>query len=92
MPQCLFVLWTRFYSAGFAIFLLALSGKAAPNSPIPAAKVDAPVAGAAGKETAVFAGGCFWGTQAVFERLKGVAADHRRDIPAARPIPRLTGR
>jgi peptide-methionine (S)-S-oxide reductase len=34
--------------------------------------VDAPVAGAAGKETAVFAGGCFWGTQAVFERVKGV--------------------
>jgi peptide-methionine (S)-S-oxide reductase len=61
-----------FVLAGFAIFLLALSGKAAPNSPIPAAKVDAPVAGAAGKETAVFAGGCFWGTQAVFERVKGV--------------------
>lgn len=58
--------------AGFAIFLFALSGKAAPNSPIPAAKVDAPVAGSAGKDTAVFAGGCFWGTQAVFERVKGV--------------------
>ena len=27
---------------------------------------------AAKKETAVFAGGCFWGTQAVFERVKGV--------------------
>ena len=27
-----------------------------------------------GKETAVFAGGCFWGTQAVFERVKGVVA------------------
>lgn len=26
----------------------------------------------AGKQTAVFAGGCFWGTQAVFERVKGV--------------------
>ncbi len=25
-----------------------------------------------GHETAVFAGGCFWGTQSVFERVKGV--------------------
>lgn len=58
--------------AGVTVFLMALSGKAAPTSPIPAAKVDVPVAASAGKQTAVFAGGCFWGTQAVFERLKGV--------------------
>jgi peptide-methionine (S)-S-oxide reductase len=45
---------------------------AAPPAPIPAAKVDAPLAAAAGKQTAVFAGGCFWGTQSVFERVKGV--------------------
>jgi peptide-methionine (S)-S-oxide reductase len=29
---------------------------------------------ARGKQTAVFAGGCFWGTQSVFERVKGVLA------------------
>jgi len=45
---------------------------AVPRQPIPPAKVDAPLAVAAGKEAAVFAGGCFWGTQAVFERVKGV--------------------
>ncbi len=39
---------------------------------IPAPKVDVSLAAAPGKATAVFAGGCFWGTQAVFERLKGV--------------------
>jgi peptide-methionine (S)-S-oxide reductase len=41
---------------------------------IPAPKDDAPVAQNSGKETAIFAGGCFWGTQSVFERVKGVVA------------------
>jgi peptide-methionine (S)-S-oxide reductase len=40
--------------------------------PIPPAVNDAPLAHASGKQTAVFAGGCFWGTQSVFERVKGV--------------------
>lgn len=55
----------------------ALAGctvKAAPKAPIPAAKVDVALASASGRQTAVFAGGCFWGTQAVFERVKGVVA------------------
>jgi peptide-methionine (S)-S-oxide reductase len=56
----------------FAIFLFLGSAKAAPKLPIPAATTDVPLATAPGKQTAVFAGGCFWGTQAVFERLKGV--------------------
>jgi len=42
------------------------------TTPIPAAQSDAPLAAKHGKATAVFAGGCFWGTQAVFERVKGV--------------------
>ena len=41
---------------------------------IPASKVDIPLAHSSSKETAVFAGGCFWGTQAVFERVKGVVS------------------
>ena len=45
---------------------------AASRQPIPPPKVDAPLAATPGKETAIFAGGCFWGTQAVFERVKGV--------------------
>jgi peptide-methionine (S)-S-oxide reductase len=60
------------FSLGFAFLILAYVTGAASKQPIPPAKVDAPRAVAAGKETAVFAGGCFWGTQAVFERVKGV--------------------
>jgi peptide-methionine (S)-S-oxide reductase len=38
--------------------------------PIPAAKVD--VSPGTGRQVAVLAGGCFWGMEAVFERVKGV--------------------
>src|SRR5215831_56686 len=43
-----------------------------PKFPFPAPAVDAPLASAKTHETAVLAGGCFWGVQAVFEHLKGV--------------------
>ena len=42
------------------------------KAPIPAPQVDEPRADHAGTEKAVFAGGCFWGTQSVFQRVKGV--------------------
>ncbi len=45
---------------------------AAAKSPVPPATTDAPLAQTPGKQSAVFAGGCFWGTQSVFERVKGV--------------------
>jgi peptide-methionine (S)-S-oxide reductase len=54
------------------IFLAACTASAAPKTPIPAATTDASLATAPGKQKAVFAGGCFWGTQSVFERVKGV--------------------
>ncbi len=56
----------------FAIFLAACNANAASRTPIPPAKVDVALASTPAKQTAVFAGGCFWGTQAVFERVKGV--------------------
>ena len=37
---------------------------------VPAAKVDVPASG--NTETAVLAGGCFWGVQGVFQHVKGV--------------------
>ena len=45
---------------------------AATKIPVPPAVTDVPLAQTPGEETAVFAGGCFWGTQSVFERVKGV--------------------
>src|SRR6202021_2073375 len=38
----------------------------------PKPPIDAPLASSSRSESAVFAGGCFWGVQAVFEHVKGV--------------------
>jgi peptide-methionine (S)-S-oxide reductase len=66
----------RLFSLTFAftvfVQFLACTASGQPRAPIPAAKVDATLASKPGKQTAVFAGGCFWGTQSVFERVKGV--------------------
>lgn len=43
-------------------------GKAVPD-----AANDIPTSTAKGEQTAVLAGGCFWGVEAVFEHVKGVA-------------------
>jgi peptide-methionine (S)-S-oxide reductase len=53
-------------------FAASIGCSAAARTPIPPPAADSPLAQTAGKQTAVFAGGCFWGTQAVFERVKGV--------------------
>ena len=61
-------------SATFICFLalsaLALAGEKAQLLPKPA--VDAPLTQAKSEQTAVLAGGCFWGIQAVFQHVKGV--------------------
>jgi peptide-methionine (S)-S-oxide reductase len=48
-------------------------GHAAGKAPIPAPAIDE-AAKTTGLETAVFAGGCFWGVQSVYNRVKGVTA------------------
>lgn len=68
--------WRRGGAAFAAIFVIAALSQAGvlaaqAATPIPAPSVDAP-ARDDGLETAVLAGGCFWGVQAVFQHVKGV--------------------
>ena len=57
-----------------SLFLLstAIACNAAPAVTIPSPELDQPLSKTKGAETAVLAGGCFWGIQAVFEHVKGV--------------------
>lgn len=54
------------------ISILCLGCNAENHARIPAPQTDAALAATPGRKVAVFAGGCFWGTQSVFERVKGV--------------------
>lgn len=53
-------------------FIWTRTTKASGSGPVPAPAGDDVLASKPAKVKAVFAGGCFWGTQAVFQRLKGV--------------------
>lgn len=65
----------------FSLFVLVatllIATKQAPavrggGADFPNPKLDVPVAQARGQQTAVVAGGCFWGVQAVFQHVRGV--------------------
>ncbi len=55
--------------------LMACSAGFARSQPValPDAKLDVP-ASTTGPQTAVFAGGCFWGVEGVFDHVKGVTS------------------
>jgi peptide-methionine (S)-S-oxide reductase len=54
------------------LLVAAISVAARPRVAFPDPAVDVPASAAQGQQTAVLAGGCFWGVEAVFEHLKGV--------------------
>jgi peptide-methionine (S)-S-oxide reductase len=63
--------------AAFVMLLLAAAlafvSHASPAA-IPDPVDDAPLAKSKGQQTAVLAGGCFWGVQAVFQHVRGVTS------------------
>ncbi len=70
---------SSFLSRFFAMILMltfarvtACSAGDRGNSTLPSPAVDAPMATTKAEQTAVVAGGCFWGIQAVFQHVKGV--------------------
>ena len=52
----------------------AISGSAPSATALPDPTLDQPVASAKGEQTIVLGGGCFWGVEAVFQRVKGVVS------------------
>jgi peptide-methionine (S)-S-oxide reductase len=58
--------------AGMAVSPLPASARKRNEIPAPAS--DATLAATHGEESVVFAGGCFWGIQAVFQHVKGVVS------------------
>ena len=68
----------RFSAHTFLLLLVLLAGTAACTAgnaagiAVPGPAVDAAKATKSGEQTAVVAGGCFWGIQAVFQHVKGV--------------------
>jgi peptide-methionine (S)-S-oxide reductase len=56
----------------FTILPACNTATATVGGALPNPVIDAPLANTKGEQTAVIAGGCFWGIQAVFEHVKGV--------------------
>jgi peptide-methionine (S)-S-oxide reductase len=71
LPRVLVIMAVAGYLVWYCV--RAISGvPATPSTPLPVPAIDAPFAEKPTEKVAVFAGGCFWGTQAVYEHVIGV--------------------
>ena len=62
----------RRFATLFSLLSLTACAATASNAPFPNPANDEPKTTTHGTETAVLAGGCFWGMQSVFEHVRGV--------------------
>ena len=62
----------RICGLGLVVLSVAAWAWQGRGGALPAPEVDAPLARERGRHTAVLAGGCFWGVEAVFEHVRGV--------------------
>src|SRR6266404_2797992 len=67
-----------FFGSAILLILVIITMNActmanASATAIPNPTLDAPLATTRGEQTAILAGGCFWGVEAVFEHVKGVS-------------------
>ena len=69
--SAIFAALTSFALVMAGLVFAATAASAQEGLSIPPPVIDA-TKSAASKETAIFAGGCFWGVQGVFQRVKGV--------------------
>ena len=69
---------TALLAMAVALFVLpdsvGRSPRASASTMVPAPIVDEPAGSPGASETAVLAGGCFWGVQGVFQHVKGVSS------------------
>ncbi|MES2304340.1 MAG: peptide-methionine (S)-S-oxide reductase MsrA [Gemmatimonadota bacterium] len=63
-----------FFVVGLVVVAMVARRNAAASAPhsLPDPVSAAPPSATAGRDSVIFAGGCFWGVEAVFERVKGV--------------------